>query len=111
MPPAATGGANCPAVQLHQVTHNRQTQTETAMYPRRAALELAEPVEDEGEKSRLDPLAGVAHGEPDVRAFAFETDRDLSFRRRELDGVGQQVPNDLLQTVRVSQHRPRLVER
>jgi len=44
------------------------------MSPRRGALELAEAVEDVGEKLRLDSLAGVPHGEPNVGALAFKTD-------------------------------------
>ena len=71
------------------------------MYPRRAALELAEAVEDEGEKLRLDPLAGVAHGDRNAGGLAFKTDRNLPFSERELDGVGQKILDDLLQTVGV----------
>jgi hypothetical protein len=37
-----------------------------------------------------------------VRALAFKTDSDLPSSRRELDGVGQEVPDDLLQAVGVS---------
>src|SRR6266542_6408183 len=105
--PPATGGADCSAVQLHQMAHDRQPQTETAVRPRRASLELAETVEDKGEKLRLDPLAGVAHSDRNMRSLAFEADRDLPSCGRELDGIGHEVPDDLLQTVGVSCHRPR----
>ena len=58
------------------MAHDRPP-AETAGGPRQAALELAEAVEDEGEKLRLDPLAGVAHGERDALALAFKADLDL----------------------------------
>src|SRR5262245_29997560 len=85
----------------------RQPQTEAASGPSRAALELAEAVEDIREKRRFDPLTGVDHGDHDMRAMAFETDRDLSSSGREFDGVRQKVPDDLLQTVGVPRHEPR----
>src|SRR5262249_20903474 len=79
LPLPATRGADCSAVRLRQVAHDCQPQTETAVRPARVVLELAEAVEDEGEKLRFYPLAGVAHGEPDIGALAFETDLDLPF--------------------------------
>jgi hypothetical protein len=81
---------------LHQMAHNRQPQTETAMPARRVSFELAEAVEYEGEKLRLDPLASVAHGDCNARGLAFKADLDLPSSGGELDGVGQEIPDDLL---------------
>jgi hypothetical protein len=35
-------------------------------------------------------------------AVGFQRDFDLPVRRRELNGVRKQVPNDLLQTIRIT---------
>src|SRR5262249_61719279 len=94
-------------MQLHQMAPNRQPQPETAMRTPRVAFELAEAVEDKGEKLRLDPRAGVAHRDRNVRALAFKTDSDLPSSRRELDGVGQEGPDDRLQAGGGSRSRPR----
>src|SRR5262249_61362705 len=92
-------------MQFHKRAPNRKPQPEAAMRTPRVAFELAESVEDKGEKLRLDPRAGVAHRDRNVRALAFKTDSDLPSSRRELDGVGQEVPDDLLQAVGRSWHR------
>jgi hypothetical protein len=94
-------------MQFHQMAHYRQPQAETAMCPPRVAFELAEAVEDEGEKLRLDPHAGVAHNDRDVLDLALKTDSDLPSSGCELDSVGQEIPDDLLQAVGVYRRQPR----
>jgi len=55
-----------------------------------------------GEELRGHPLPGVADGDLDVRVHALEADVDASALGREFDGVGDQVPHDLLQTSRIA---------
>ena len=60
-------------------------------------------VEDEGEEFRADALAGVADPELHEVLRAAQPDFDAAAARRELDGVREQVPGDLLHAVRIAQ--------
>src|SRR5207244_12316858 len=84
--------ANRAAVQLDDVTDDRQTEPESAVGPGGRALRLPEPVEDVRQEGGLDPLTGVAHGDLDVRVDALEAELDAPVPRGELDGVREQVP-------------------
>src|SRR2546430_1733210 len=74
----------------------------SAVGPGRRALRLPEPVEDVRQEGGLDPLTGVAHGDLDVRVDALEAELDAPVPRGELDGVREQVPEDLLETLRIA---------
>src|SRR5204863_9920406 len=71
------------------------------------AVRLPEPLEDVREEIRADALAGVADGEPGAVVDALERDADPPTARRELHRVRDQVPDDLLQALRVSLPRDR----
>ena len=51
------------------------------------------------------PSPGVADGDLDVRVDALQADLHPAAARRELDGVREQVPHDLLQPLRVAGDR------
>src|SRR5438093_9663563 len=69
-----------------------------------SALRLSEAIEDVGQESRADPHPRVLDGNLGVAIGALEAHFDTTLSRRELDRVGQQVPHDLLQAVRVAAH-------
>ena len=71
----------------------------------RRGVRLAEAVEDERQELRGDALARVGDAHDHVRVFAVDGDADAAARAGELDRVGQQVPDHLLQPVRVAPYR------
>src|SRR5262249_61660793 len=58
---------------------------------------LSEPVKDIGHEIRWDAFTRVTYGDADVRVYALQARFDVTALWRELDRVGKQVPNHLLQ--------------
>ena len=79
-----------------------QAQAEPAIATRRGAIGLPESVEDVRQKLRIDALPRISYRDFDAGVHAFEGDRDSAALWRKLDGIGEYVPHDLLQPVRVS---------
>ena len=80
----------------------RQAKSESAVPSRARRVGLAKAIEDTGQEIGGNPFARIAHHDADVRIYAFQPHCDASSLRRELDCVGEQVPNHLLQTGRVT---------
>ena len=57
-----------------------------------------------GRKSGRDANAAVADADLDMRVHAFETHLHAPFFRRELHGVRDQIPDDLVQPSRIAGH-------
>src|SRR5438128_5050671 len=68
------------------------------------ALGLREAIKNEWQKLRADAAAVVADDEARALAAAQQLNVNLAAIGRELDGVRQQVPDDLLQSRRVAAH-------
>ena len=66
---------------------------------------LPETIENLRQKFGLDALSGIADGDFDVRIDAFETNLHAPAFRREFDGVREEIPDDLLQTVGIAGNR------
>src|ERR671926_319942 len=64
------------AVQLDQLTHDGETETETAVHARHARIGLAEAVEDVRQKLRCDAFAGVRDHDAYVRVRLPRADLD-----------------------------------
>lgn len=88
-------------MKLNQVAHDRQAQAQAAVLARDRRILLAETVEHVRQEPGLDADAAVGDLDHGVLARAREPHPDRAARRRELDGVGQQVPHTLLQAARV----------
>src|SRR5256885_627188 len=91
------------AVELDDVLDDGQSEPEAAVRARRAAVALAEALEDQRKELAGDALAGVGHG--DAHGVALElvgADGDRAARRRELDRVREQIPDHLLQALGVA---------
>ena len=58
---AATLGLHCPAVEFNQVANDCEAEAEAAVPARRAGIRLAKAVEDEGQKLRVNPFAGICN--------------------------------------------------
>src|SRR6185369_13525182 len=87
------------------MTHDREAKSETAKTARRRTISLQEAIEDARQKFLLDALARVLHRHARVRAVLLNSHTDLAGVRSELHGVGQQVPDDLLQARGVGGNR------
>src|SRR5690606_547210 len=103
---------------------DRQPEAGAAVEPARRRVGLLERLEDEPLLLGLDPDAGVADGEGDDRGRAYERlalerlrvalERDLeahAARLGELEGVREQVLEDLLEALRVRRDRGRHLRR
>ena len=108
------------AEQHGQLAADGEAEAGAAVFARRAGVGLLERLEDEPLLLRRDADAGVLDGEGDdllglaehrvigAPALRGEADANLDVAvRGELDGVGQQVLEDLLETLRVAVHGAR----
>src|ERR1700759_4981548 len=85
---------------------NGQPQPQPAVFPCGAAVGLTETVKDIRQKLSIDTGPGVADRDFKVRFDALKLHLYLSASGRELDGVGEQIPDDLLEPNRVAQRHP-----
>src|SRR5207237_9888465 len=90
------------ALNLHRIPHDCKAQPKPAMLPRRAAVGLPKTLEDVRQKIRADALAIVADLKMHVRNVFKGANANLPTRRRKLDGVREQIPDNLLQAMRVA---------
>src|SRR5262249_38803393 len=94
-------GPNFPAMQRHQLARDRQAEAGAAVLARVAAVDLAEALEDHLEVLGGNADAGVFDREAPVRragdVLFGDLDVDATAFRRELDGVAEQVDEDLRQ--------------
>src|SRR4030095_8635406 len=103
----ALAGHGAP-VKLGEMADERQPDAEPALGARAAAVALPEPVEDERQELPIDADAAVADHDLQVRVDALKGDLDPASLRRELDGVHQEVPDNLLDPVRIAAERSRI---
>ena len=94
-----------PAMQLGQLADKRQAQTQAFRATGVRRIGLPERVEQEGHEFRRDALALVHHRNAHVDITGFDRHLDVRPLRAELDGVGQQVPDDLLDPLGIA-HKP-----
>ena len=90
-------GPDAAAVHLDELLDDGEPQAQAAVPPRRAGVGLAEAVEDVREELGLDAHAGVDDADLDVRVDPLQEHLHLAALGRELHGVGEQVPDDLLE--------------
>ena len=82
-------------MQFHQALHDGQTQSGTAMVAPHAAIDLIEALEDHRHVLGCDPLAGIRHLHDHRQFLDLEVDPDMTAAGRELDGVFDQVEDNL----------------
>ena len=68
----------------------------------RRGVHLPEPLEQMRPKRRIDALSRVPDDDFGLRIEMTQFDVDPAAGRGELDGVGQEIPDNLLQPVRVA---------
>ena len=90
------------------MAHDRQAETEPGARP--APRRRPEAIEDVRQQRRRNALAGIPHLDDDVAVRAAKRHVDPALLGRELDGVREQVPDDLLQAIGIRHDGPGLVE-
>src|SRR5579872_2046499 len=103
--PVALSGTLHPdraSMQLDQRLDDREAQSQSAITARDRRITLPKAVEHEGQKLGLDTNAGVLDDDLDVRVHTLQNHLDSAARRRELHGVGEEIPQYLLQAVGVA---------
>ena len=103
---ARTAGRGSPAVQLDDAFCNRKSEAESPMLARTGSVCLAEALENVRQKIRVYADPCVNDADLDLRVDSPQYDLDATASRRELYGVGNEIPYDLLQTIHISAHRP-----
>src|SRR5215468_8540496 len=96
---------NRSAMQLDQVFDERQAEAEAAIPFGARCVGLSEAVKDIGQEIRADAFPRVAHCNANVWVYALKAHFDATSLRGELDRVGEQVPNHLLQAGGVTGNR------
>ena len=81
---------------------NGKTQPEAAVFTGESRVLLSKAVEHVRQKSGVDPASGVTDDDLCVRAGERHSYPYLTSLRRELHGVRQQIPEDLLQAIRIT---------
>ena len=99
---AGTGCGHRAAVQLDQVPDDGKSQAKPRMLARGRAFGLPEGMEHIGQEVGCDAAPDVADGQLCMRVDLLQADLDVSIRLRELDGIGEQVPDYLLQAFRIA---------
>src|SRR5688500_19521191 len=87
--------------------HDCQTEAEAAVGTIARAVGLPEAVEHARQDVRRDAGAFIADTDDGVVFLRRDGDRDRSALMAELYGVGQEIPDDLLQAVRIGSDRER----
>ena len=101
---------DCAAVRVDQMLDDGEAEAEPAVGARRRPVGLPERLEDRSDEVRRYARSGVGDGELDEIVRAAQRQVHGAAFRRELDGVRQQIPDDLLEprAVRVERADRRL---
>ncbi len=95
---------NGAAVQLYQAAHNGQTQSQSGALTVSAGIALTKAIKYEGNQRWLNPNSRVANENLNVRVDPLRMDLNASVFGREFNRVGEQIPKDLPQAIRIACH-------
>src|SRR2546428_915646 len=96
---------DCAAMRFHQVPHDCETESESPVQPRAGSVRLPESVKDVGKKVGFDSNSRIRHSDLRVTWRLHKLHENAAAWRRKFYRVRNQVPDDLLKTVRVSRQR------
>ena len=99
--------ADAAAVQFDQAPHQRQADAQAALRAVDRDGALHEHVEHVRQQFGRNAHAGIAHAQHHVLAFVPQADIDVAAAGRVLEGVVEQVGDDLLQPGRIAVHPAR----
>ena len=90
------------AVKFDQLLHDGKPEAQAAMPAGRGGIRLAEAVKDVGQEFGLDAFAGVGDADFQVGIDPLAAAPGPARPGRELDGVGEQIPEDLLEAIGIA---------
>ena len=99
---AIARGMHGASVHFDDVPHDRQSDTQSGGLTRGARVGLSKTVKDMRQEFGTDAHARVADDDLDVGIDPFNPYLYPTILRRELDGVGQQIPKNLLQSIGIA---------
>src|SRR6185312_5537411 len=99
-------GGNRAAVQLRKLLGDRKAEPEPAL-PACAGHPLAEAIEYVGQEVRVDAHAGITDLELHAIVHPMQPYIDAAAGGGEFDGIGEQVPGNLLNSIGIGAHRCR----
>ncbi len=91
------------------MTDNRQPQAETAVRSGAGGIGLSEAIKDIGKKIGGDPHPGVGDPDVNVEVGSLHLNGNAPLFRRELDGIRQKIPDDLLKPIGIGQDGDRRI--
>ena len=105
---AGTFGRDGAAVELDEMADDGEAEAETAVAASGPRIRLTKTLEHVGQEIGRDAGTGVDDGDLDSGVHARHAQRDRARFGRELNRIGQQVPDDLLQPIRIGDDRRQL---
>src|SRR5262245_53462953 len=97
-------GLNGSAMELYKMLSDGEADAETAVSARRCAIALNERLEYVRKKLAIDALAVIADAESNFRIIMLQGDLDAAVLRGELDGVANQVQENLPETSAITEN-------
>lgn len=91
-------------MEFDELFYDGEAEAETAVLARGRGIGLAETLEEIRKEFGSHSGAGVAHTQHEVVVVALQAHIDPPMRGREFDRVGQQVPDDLLESGAIAHH-------
>ena len=85
------------AVQFDEMTYDGQAQTQAGLRTRRCVIGLTKALEYVGQEFGADAASRVRNAQHGTTLQATELQADASVVRREFDGIGEEVPDHLMQ--------------
>src|SRR5262249_23627230 len=95
------------SMDLHKMTDNSQTKTETAVGASCRSVGLLEPFENIRQEFGIDALSVIRHDDVNARLQPMRANFDSPTLGRKLDRVGQQIPDHLLQPFGIARNDSR----
>ena len=92
-------------MKCHKLSHNIEAKAETPVIPGRCRIGLAKTIKDKRQELRIDADTGVLHRDLNLRIRSFQLDAYGSSLGSKLHGIAQEVPDDLLQTLRIARNQ------
>src|SRR5436190_15903739 len=87
-----------------ETARDRQAQTQAGLSSRYSAVSLPKGFKYVRQEFRRYPCSGIAYNNAGMRVGALQFDLNAPARGSEFDCVGEQIPNDLLEPVCISEY-------
>src|SRR5262245_1529257 len=100
---------HCAAVKLHDLPHDREAEAEASDLGSRFQSDLLKWLEHPVLKGGWNADSGILHRDGRAHLIALDDHGDPSALRRELHGVGKQIPEHLLETCSIALYQQRML--